>query len=54
LAIAYIIMLAIMTYNIGLFTSVLLGAFIGFFLFNRQLYGSLVSGSEQTDVAGCH
>merc|ERR1711916_227529 len=53
LAIAYIIMLAVMTYNVGLFMAILLGAFIGFFLFNRQLYGSL-PGNEQTDVAGCH
>merc|ERR1711916_168440 len=53
LAIAYIIMLAVMTYNVGLLMAILLGAFIGFFLFNRQLYGSL-PGNEQTDVAGCH
>lgn len=44
---AYLIMLVVMTYNVGLCLAVLAGAFVGFFLFSSDAPAS-------GDATGCH
>jgi copper transporter 1 len=48
LALAYGLMLVVMTYNVGLTIAVLAGAGVGYFLFARLRQGLLVN------QAGCH
>ena len=49
LLLSYLLMLAFMTYNVGVCAAVLVGAFIGFFIFQAEPYVETAS-----DAQSCH